>query len=104
MSAGSRKRLADSRKLEIKVDDICIQNVSKQKLLGIYIDENLNWSAHIEYLCSNISSKLLLLRQLSEYVPTNVQKLFFQSYIMPLIDYGSVIWGSTSTFQPRTAP
>ena len=97
MSAGSRKRLADSRKLEIKVDDICIQNVSKQKLLGIYIDENLNWSAHIEYLCSNISSKISLLRQLSEYVPTNVQKLFFQSYIMPLIDYGSVIWGSTST-------
>ena len=48
MSAGSRKRLADSRKLEIKVVDICIQNVSKQKLLGIYIDENLNWSAHIE--------------------------------------------------------
>ena len=30
-------------------------------------------------------------------MPTNVQKLFFQSYIMPLIDYGSVIWGSTST-------
>ena len=97
VSAGSRKRLADSRKLEIKVDDICIQNVSKQKLLGIYIDENLNWSEHIDYLCSNISSKISLLRQLSEYVPTKVQKLFLQSYIMPLIEYGSVIWGSTST-------
>ena len=97
MSAGSRKRLADSPKLEIKVDDICSQNVSKQKLLGIYIDENLNWSAHIDYHCSNISSKISLLRQLSKYVPTNVKKVFFQSYIMPLIDYGSVIWGSTST-------
>ena len=98
MTAGTKKRLALSRKLEIKVDGICIENVSKQKLMGIYIDENLNWSAHIDYLCSNISSKISLLRQLSQYVPQHVQKLFYQSYIMPLIDYGSVVWGSTSTY------
>ena len=98
MAAGTKKRLALSRKLEIKVDGICIENVSKQKLMGIYIDENLNWSAHIDYLCSNISSKISLLRQLSQYVPQHVQKLFYQSYIMPLIDYGSVVWGSTSTY------
>ena len=35
-------RLADSRKLEIHVDDIFIENVSEQKLLGVFIDENLN--------------------------------------------------------------
>ena len=79
------------------MDDICIENVSKQRLLGVYIDENLNWSAHIDYLCSNISSKISLLRQPSQYVPQNVQKLFYQSCIIPLIDYGSVIWGSTSS-------
>ena len=97
MAAGTKRRLTNSRKLEIHVDDICIENVSKQKLLGVYIDENLNWSAHIDYLCSNISSYISLLRQLSVYVPQNVKKLFYQSYIMPLIDYGSVILGSTSS-------
>ena len=79
------------------MDNISIENASKQKLLGIYIDENLNWSAHIDYLCSNVSSKISLLRQLSQYVHQHVQKLFFQSYILPLIVYGSVIWGSTSS-------
>ena len=97
MAAGTKRRLADSRKLEIHVDNISIENVSKQKLLGVYIDENLNWSAHIDHLCSNVSSKISLLRQLSQYVPQHVQKLFYQSYILPLIDYGSVIWGSTSS-------
>ena len=97
MTAGTRKRFADSRQMEMKLDDIHIQNDTKQKLLGLYIDENLNWSAHIDCLCSNISSKISLLRQLSEYVSTDVQKLFFQSYIMPLIDYGSIVWGSTSS-------
>lgn len=69
MAAGTKRRLADSRKLEIHLDNISIENVSKQKLLGVYIDENLNWSAHIDYLCSNVSSKISLLRQLSQYVP-----------------------------------
>ena len=57
MTTGSRKRLADSRQMELKLDDVHIQTVTKQKLLGVYLDENLNWSAHIDYLCSNISSK-----------------------------------------------
>ena len=96
MSIGTRQRLGVSREIELKSDDICIQNVFKQKLLGVYIDENLNWSAHIDYLCSNVSSKISLLRQLSEYVPVEVQTQFYQSYIMPLMDYGSVVWGSTS--------
>ena len=97
MTAGPRNRLSHSRQMEQKLDDIHVQNATKQKLLGVYIDENLNWSAHIDYLCSTITSKLSLLRQLSEYVSTDVQKLFFQSYIMPLIDHGSVVLGSTSS-------
>ena len=75
MTAGTRKRLADSRQMELKLEDTHIQNVTKQKLLRVYIDENLNWSAHIDYLCSNISCKISLLRQLSEYVSTDIQKV-----------------------------
>ena len=43
MAAGTKRRLADSPKLEIHVDNISFENVSKQKLLGVYIDKNLNW-------------------------------------------------------------
>ena len=85
-----------SHKLNIQIGDICIQNVSKQKLVGIYIDENLPWSSHIDYLCSHIASKISLLQHLSEYVPVEVLKTFYQGYILPFIDYGSVTWGSAS--------
>ena len=56
----------------------------------------LTWAAHIDYLCSSISTKISPLRQLEEYVPTDVQKRFYQGYILSLIDYGSIIWGTTS--------
>ena len=97
MLVGTRQRLNMSNKLNIKVNDTCIQNVSKQKLLGIYIDESLTWSSHIDYLCSHISTKISLLRNLSKYVPVKVLKMFYQSYILPCIDYGSITWGSASS-------
>ena len=96
MTLGTRQRLSSCRELKLKVDDIIIQNVKSQKLLGVYIDENLTWSKHIDHLCSVVSSKISLLKQLAEYVPTDVQKRFYQGYILPLVDYGSVTWGSTS--------
>ena len=97
MLVGTKKRLSDSRTLDIELDDETIKHVSKQKLLGVYIDENLTWSSHIDHLCSIVSSKITLLRQLATYVPTHVQKLYYQGYILPYIDYGSVVWGAASS-------
>ena len=96
MLAGTRQKLNMSRKLNIQVDDISIQNVSKQKLLGILIDENLSWSSHIDYLCSHITTKISLLRHLSEYVPAEILKKYYQGCILSFFDYGSVTWGSAS--------
>ena len=46
--------------------------------------------------CLTISTKLSLLKQLSLYVPLRIQKLFYQGYILPLIDYGASTLGTTS--------
>ena len=96
MLVGNRQRFNLSRKLNIQLHDNCLQNVSKQKRIGINIDENLFWSSHIDHLCSIIASKISLLRQLSEYVPEEIQKMFCQGYILPFIGYGSVTWGSAA--------
>lgn len=95
MIVGTRQKLRDRQELNINIDNTSISAVNKQKLLGIYIDEHLTWNQHIDYLCSTISSRISLLKQLSNYVPNNIQKIYYQGYILPLIDYGSVIWGST---------
>ena len=78
---------------------LCLRFVSKQKFLDIYIDENLTWSSHIDYVCLYIFTKISLLCQLSNYVPVKVLKMFYQSSISPCIDYGSVTWGSASSSQ-----
>ena len=78
MLVGTRQRLTISREFNIQNENIRIQNVTEQKLLGIYIVEHLTWSSHIDHLCSILASKISLLRQLSRYVSIDYQKMFYQ--------------------------
>ena len=94
MTTGTRQRLDGTDHLDIKADNINIRSVSNQKLLGFHIEEN--WNTHIDNLCKVLSSKLSLLPQLAEYVPLQVH-FFYQGYILPLLDNGSITWRSTST-------
>ena len=73
-----------------------LKKFQNKKLLGIVIDDHLSWAPHIDYLCSTISSKISLLRHISIYTPQNIQKIFYQSYIQPLLDYGCNTWGNTT--------
>ena len=83
--------------LELNVGEISIKRVSKQKLLGIVIDENLSWTPQIDNLCSILSSKISLLKHISAYVPQDVQKMFYQAYVLPVLDNDSNTWGATSS-------
>ena len=96
MLVGNRHKIREASGLNIHIENNKLKQVEKQKLLGVFIDENLSWTAHIDNLCSLISSKISLLKQLSSYVPVEIQKLFYQGYILPLIDYGSNTWETTS--------
>ena len=87
----------DMPELTLQCDGTFIECVSKHKLLGIFIDENLSWTPQIDYLCSVISSRISLLKQLSKYVSMEAQKMFYSGYILPLIDYGSNTWGTTTS-------
>ena len=93
----ARTRLNGTDHFELNVGETSIKQVSKLKLLGIVIDENLSWTPQIDNLCSILPSKISLLKHISAYVPQDVQKMFYQAYVLPLLDYGSNTWGATSS-------
>ena len=98
MTLGTRHKTHQTQNINIRIENNKLKQVDKQTLLGVFIDENLSWTIHIDYiyLCSTISSKVSLWKQLSSYVSVEIQKLFYQGYILPLIDYDSLTWGTTS--------
>ena len=86
----------DKPQLNLKIDGHSIANVSKQNPLGLLIDKTLSWSAHIDNVCSSLSSRISLLRKLAYYVSVDDLKKFYQGYILPLIDYGSITLSGTT--------
>ena len=68
-----------------------------EKLLGVKIDSNLNWLHQVNQVCSKIASRIYLLSNIKKYLNVESRKLFYSGYILPLIDYCIIIWGSCST-------
>ena len=60
------------------------------------IFNRFSWTDHIDYICRKISKKLGLLGRIKSCLPLSARIMFFNSFILPLFDYGDIIWGNAS--------
>ena len=58
-------------------------------------DENLNWNKHIENILKKIGKMVGFLGRLRRSLSESVLNLIYRSLILPLFDYGDVIYSST---------
>ena len=98
MNIGSRQNLLNIDNINIIIDNENISGVENQKLLGIIIDKTLSWDKQIDSVCLNISRRITLLKILSKYVDESSLKQYYNAYILPIFDYGCMIWGQCSTY------
>ena len=90
MLIGTAQRIATvTNELNINLENQLIKNVNAQTLLGIYIDNNLDWKVQVDHICKNINSRLFLLSKIQKYLDKKSRILFFNSYILPIFDYCS---------------
>jgi hypothetical protein len=70
----------------IEFDFVKVEVVTKFKLLGILIDNKLNFNAYVGQQCLAINKKLYAINRLF-YLPYKVKLQFFKSFILPYFDY-----------------
>ena len=66
------------------------------KYLGILIDKNLNWKAHIDQIALKISKTIGMIAKLRHFVPLSIIVKLYQSLIFPFLTYGISSWGQAS--------
>ena len=71
-----------------------ISLISKTKILGITIDEHLEWKYHIDMCKRKISSGNYVLKSLKHIRTTSVLTTIYYSMIHPYVSYGLMLWGS----------
>ena len=84
--------------LNLTFNNDSLKNIDNDKVLGIYIDNNLTWSIHTQFIAKKISSNLWLLSRLKDYLHVSLEHRvqFYKTYIQPHIDYCSTVWGGTA--------
>ena len=86
-----------SDEIHIKVDNISIQNTHETKFLGIWLDEHLNWTTHIQNLILKLTRNTNLLKYNQNLMPTHTKKLVYHSHIASHLQYGLLLWGNNAT-------
>ena len=77
---------------DLKLSNETIHITTNEKLLGVHMDNTLTWTAQVE--STKNSSLLHLLNKIKCYLPVFTRNLFFNSYILPHMDYCCTVWGN----------
>ena len=82
----------DKRDKMLNINDLDIANTELIKLLGVHIDDNLNFTEHISKLCTKASQKVGVLSCLQNLIPCKVKPLLYKSVILPYLTYCHLTW------------
>lgn len=89
------KKVGTSQEPVVSISGDEITQTSTTKILGIYIDEKLNWKPHISNLSKKISSAAFAMRTLSKLINLNALKMIYFGYVEAHLRYGIVCWGNS---------
>ena len=94
MLIGSQQKLRNSD-LCVIVNDRQLSRVPSLKYLGVYIDKNLTWQKHTQYVYQRVQSRLHCLYRLCP-LPNKLLGKLYCTFILPILDYCDVVWSPSS--------
>ena len=97
MLFGSQAKLRRSENnLHVVINNTAIDNVTQFKYLGVWMDQSLTWSDHIDKLSKKVNKRLGVLRRVKNVLPQNTLNLLYKTLILPHFDYCDAVWGNSS--------
>jgi len=82
--------------ININVDGVQINQTNHSRALGLNIDENLSWKAHIHEISKKVSSGIGALKRVRPFVSMHTAIKIYKSLIEPHFDCCSVVWDGLS--------
>ncbi len=89
---GSNSHVKSFTNISIHVNEHQLARERTFKYLGITFSENLSWSDHLN-ISTKINQRIGLLRRNKAFIPLKTRLIIYNALILPLFDYGDVIWG-----------
>lgn len=82
----------------LKLDNTALEFVNSYVYLGITLDRQLNFSAHINKMKAVCSQKFFTLSKIRKYITEEISLRLYKSLIQSILDYGDVMYiGASKT-------
>uniref|UniRef100_A0A1B6L0L5 Reverse transcriptase domain-containing protein n=1 Tax=Graphocephala atropunctata TaxID=36148 RepID=A0A1B6L0L5_9HEMI len=79
--------------VNLLLDDVELVTSDEVKFLGLVLDKNLRFCAHVDSVCRRMSAGIFLLRQLSKFAGVDVLLTAYYGVLYPHMVYSVPIWG-----------
>ena len=98
------RQKAVNHKVILHINGQKLEQVKCIRYLGVYIDCNLTWKNHIQYISKKIKRSVGILSKIRHYVPFAILSQLYYTLIFPYLSYAATTWGNTylSTLKPLT--
>ena len=77
----------------IRTDHMTINMAKIVNYLGLVIDENLCWNAHIDSICASLVKYLGILNHIKSFITSHIARQLYFAFIGSRISYGIEVYG-----------
>ena len=77
---------------DIKIGNDVITSGNSVKLLGVTIDNKLNFNEHVDNICKKANNKLQALARIAKYLSPDKLRIIMKTFIESQINYCPLIW------------
>ena len=97
---GMRSKIKKSKTEDtiLSLNGNILNRVCSYKYLGFILDDHLNFNKHINDMCNILTHKLYILSKIRRYITVEASILIFKTMILPIMEYGDVIFTGTSSY------
>ena len=88
----SNKR--NTTNLNIRLNNIPLDQVTETTFLGVVIDDKLTWKSHVKHISTKISKSIAILKFVKNIFPKSVLRMLYMALIFSHLNYCNIIWGS----------
>ena len=86
------KKKSNLTNILLTIDNQTIKSVPAVELLGIHLDDKLNFNLHISNICRSAANQLNALIRLKSYLNFNAKRVLINSYIISNFNYCPLVW------------
>ncbi|KAF2360177.1 Reverse transcriptase domain [Trinorchestia longiramus] len=98
---GSKNTIKKLPNLTLTLGNSIIEPVGKVENLGVWFDQNMSFTSHVEKTCSKINGTLMFLHRVKNMLDEKTRLLAIQSLVLSRFDYCDLVWGDIPKVIPN---